>query len=51
VTGVWLCLSGVYAGFLYVFDGNAFAAGLITGAITLFLAGGMLWVGKLVTRG
>lgn len=51
VGGIGLCISGVYAGFYHVFNGNAFGAGLVTGAITLFVAGVMLWVGKLVTRG
>lgn len=49
--GVGICLSGVYAGFIHVFGGSVFWAGLVTGLITLFLAGAMLWVGKLVARG
>lgn len=51
IAGVGLCISGVYAGFIWVFSGNVFAAGLITGAITLLLAGGVLWIGKLMMRG
>jgi hypothetical protein len=51
VGGLGLCISGVYAGFIWVFHGNVFGAGLVTGAITLFFAGVMLWIGKLVTRG
>lgn len=49
--GVGICLSGVYAGFIHVFGGSVFWAGLVTGAITLFFAMGMLWVGKQVMRG
>lgn len=51
VGGLGLCVSGVYAGFIYVFNGNVFAAGMVTGFITLLLAGAMLWIGKIVTRG
>jgi hypothetical protein len=50
LTGLWIILYGVYAGFKWVFDGNEFGAGLITGGITLVLAWGMLWVGKVITR-
>lgn len=51
VAGIGLMISGVYAGFMRVFSGSVFAAGLVTGAITLLVAGVMLWIGKLVTRG
>jgi hypothetical protein len=49
--GVGLCIFGVYAGFLHAFCGSVFWAGLVTGAITLFCAMGMLWIGKHVMRG
>jgi hypothetical protein len=49
--GVGICISGVYAGFINVFNGSVFWAGLVTGGITLFVAVGMLWVGKQVMRG
>jgi hypothetical protein len=51
IGGLGLCISGVYAGFLHVMNGSVFGAGLVTGAITVLLAGVMLWIGKLVTRG
>jgi len=51
LTGIWCCLSGVYAGFLHVLNGSVLGAGLITGGITIVLAGVMMWLGKLVTRG
>jgi hypothetical protein len=49
--GVGLCISGVYAGFLHVFCGSVFWAGIVTGVITLFVAIGVLWIGKYVIRG
>ncbi len=49
--GVGLCISGVYAGFMHVFNGSIVWAGLVTGGITLFCAMGMLWIGKQVMRG
>lgn len=49
--GVGICISGIYAGFVHVFGGSIFWAGIVTGVITLFCAMGMLWVGKQVMRG
>jgi hypothetical protein len=51
IGGIGLCMSGVYAGFLWVFHGSVFWAGLVTGLITLLIAGVVLCVGKVVTRG
>ncbi len=49
--GLGMCISGIYAGFISVFGGSVFWAGIVTGGITLFCAMGMLWVGKQVMRG
>lgn len=51
LTAVWIFLYGVYRGFVWAFGGSQFGAALITAAITLVIAGVMLWIGKLVTRG
>lgn len=49
--GVGIIISGIYAGFIHLFNGSLFWAGIVTGGITLLLAVGMLWVGKQVMRG
>ncbi len=49
--GIGICISGVYAGFISVFHGSIFWAGIVTGLLTIFFAGAMLWVGKVIARG